>query len=104
MVSRLGRVRPDSTDLTNLATNVGSVSFVSVANVSAASATFRLLLSQGVSEPLDDESEALHWDNPVGAQETVYIEFPKPISLSTSARRLRVRSSVADALVFQAFG
>lgn len=105
-VIRIGRVWPQDTELVTLADGWGVCRFVTVCNVTNAGATFRILHSQDKAVPKDDENEALYWDVPVGAQETLHVEWPESIRLDDPhrRRRLRVRSSVAGALVFSAWG
>lgn len=103
-VQLVGRVRPSSTTAEQLVAGSAQVAYIAVCNVGSQAETFRVFHSIKTGPALYDEETALHWDIPIGAQETVFVEFPEPISLGSARAIIGVRSSTASNLTFTAYG
>ena len=103
-VTVTGQLRPTTTTATTLVRGRASVSYIAVTNVGSQSETFRIFHSVKRTTPLYDETTAIHWDIPVGSQETVFVEFPLPIQLTSQHAYIGVRTSTASNLNFTAYG
>ncbi len=107
----LGQVRPADLNNTLLYRSpiqkVGIITAVVIANTSGAGATYRLFHDAG--GVTYDESTALAWDKNVATQSFELIEFLLAMNQSVvnwgiSRGALAVRTSVASALTFTAYG
>lgn len=101
---QLGQLRPADANPASLYTPAtgkkGRVTMVNVANTSAAAATYRLFADDDGA--VFDESTALFWDVELGAGKAhvICVDW----GMDDSGGNIGVRSSVASALTFTAFG
>ena len=101
---QLGQHRINSTTATSLyspgAGVTAIIKSVIVCNQTATSADFRLFIDDDGTT--FDESTALFFDTPVGANSTVEIDTFWP--MNNSAGNLATRTDTANAITFTAFG